>query len=349
MRILVTGCYGYIGTVLVPRLQAVGHEVVGVDNGYFKGCVFGPLPPDIPCIGDDVRDLQQADLAGIDAIVHLAALSNDPLGNLDREVTLDINYRASVRLAQLAKAAGASKFIFSSSCSSYGASGDDLLDEDAVLAPVTAYAESKVETEKGLAGLSDDRFCVTSLRNATAYGFSPRLRLDLVLNDFVASAVATGVILIKSDGTPWRPVVHVEDICHAIEVVLQAPAKQVRERAFNIGQTAENYRISQLAEMVCEVVPGSRIHYEPGGGPDKRCYRVSCQRVTQELPQFQPQWTVPKGIQQLYEVFKKSNITKEDIEGSKYFRLRTLQPLLQSGKLDSALRWQHGCSPIACS
>jgi nucleoside-diphosphate-sugar epimerase len=341
MRILVTGCYGYIGSVLTPRLMTLGHEVLGLDNGLFKDCAFGALPPDIPCVADDVRDVRRSDLDGLDAIIHLAALSNDPLGNLDRELTLDINYRASVRLAELAKEAGVARFLFSSSCSSYGASGDALLDESAALAPVTAYAESKVYTERDLIPLCDDRFSVTSLRNATAYGVSPRLRLDLVLNDFVAAAVASGRVLVKSDGTPWRPVVHVEDICRAFEAVLAAPRASVHNRAFNIGRTEENYRISELAEIVRQTVPGCQIEYAADGGPDKRSYRVDCSRVGRDLPGFQPQWTVPRGVQQLYDAYRAMGITQSDLDATRYHRLRTLRPLLDSGRLSADLRWQQ--------
>lgn len=340
MRILVTGCYGYIGSVLTPRLLEQGHDVLGLDNDLFAGCDFGGPPTSVVCLADDVRDVTRADLSGLDAILHLAALSNDPLGNLDRDVTLEINHRATVRLAQLAKEAGVSRFVFSSSCSSYGASGDSLLDENATLAPVTPYAESKVFAERDLTPLADERFSITYLRNATAYGVSPRLRLDLVLNDFVASAVATGRIVVKSDGTPWRPVVHVEDICRAFEAALAAPRAAVHNRAFNIGQTDENYRISELADIVRRTVPGCHIEYAANGGPDKRCYRVDCSRVVRELPGFQPRWDVPRGARQLYDAFRQIGISGDDLDGARYHRLRTLKPLLDAGRLSPSLRWQ---------
>ena len=340
MRVLLTGSHGYIGSVLAPMLMARGNEIVGLDTGFFDNCTFGPPAAEIPLLAADVRDVQRSDLVGFDAVCHLAALSNDPLGNLDRELTLEINHEASVRLARLAKEAGVERCVLSSSCSSYGASGDELLTEEAACCPVTPYGESKVYTDRDVALLADDRFSPSYLRNATAYGLSPRLRLDLVINDFVAAATVSGRILIKSDGSPWRPIVHVEDICRAFLAVLETPRKAIHDQAFNVGRTDENYRVSELAEIVRQTVPGCRIEYAAGGGPDKRCYRVDCSKIARRVPGFRPRWDVRRGVQQLYKACRSSDLTADDLGGQRYFRLQTLRGLLDGGLLDSALRWR---------
>jgi len=288
----------------------------------------------------DVRDAEISDVKGFDAIMHLAALSNDPLGDLNPSLTDEINHLASVRLAKLAKEAGVSRFLFSSSCSTYGAAGgDSLLNEEAELRPVTPYGMSKVKVEQDVAKLADSNFSPTFLRNATAYGVSPRLRFDLVLNNLVAWAFATKRIHIKSDGTPWRPIVHIEDISRAFIAILNAPREKVHCQAFNVGLTEENYQIQELAEIVREVVPDSRVEYAKDGGPDTRCYRVDFSKLARVLPDCKLRWNARDGARQLYHAVQKVGTKLEDFEGPRYKRISHIQSLLNSGRLDSSLRW----------
>lgn len=336
MKVLLTGHRGYIGSVGGPMLKEVDYDVTGLDTGLFDSCDFGNGVSPLPEIHKDIRDLTKADLQGFDAVVHLAALSNDPLGNLNANLTYDINHHASVKLAELAKQAGVKRYVFASSCSTYGAAGDDFLDETASLNPVTAYGESKVFVERDVKKLANDHFSPTFMRNATAYGASPRLRLDVVLNDFVAAAVTTGKIFIKSDGTPWRPIVHIRDIMGAVIAVLKAPKELIHNEVFNVGSKQENYRISELAEIVKEIVPGSRVEYDPNGGPDKRCYRVTCDKIERVLG-FKLQWNTRKGAQELYDAYRKAGLTDE--QRNRYLRIATIQRLLKEGKLDQSLHW----------
>ena len=340
MRVLVTGHNGYIGSVLVPLLKRAGHETFGVDSDLFAACTFGPEPPQVDCLRMDVRDIGSEDLVGFDAVIHLAAVCNDPVGDLNPEATYEINHLASVRVAEKAKEAGVSRFLFSSSCSLYGRAGEEMLDESAEFAPVTPYGHSKVLAERDISRLADDSFSPTFLRNSTAYGVSPRLRVDVVVNNLVGYAHTTGKVLIQSDGTPWRPLVHVEDIAGAFLAVLRAPRELVHDEAFNVGASAENYRIRDLAEIVEEIVPGAHASFAAGAGPDERSYRVDCSKIARALPEFEPHWTVSRGVEQLHGAYVRHGLTFDQFTGSRYLRIGRVRELQEAGRLDDELRWR---------
>ncbi len=343
MRILITGHKGYIGTVLVPMLIASGHDIVGLDNDLYADCTFGDGKKfdNIPEVRKDIRDIEVSDLDGFEAVIHLAGFSNDPLGDLNPKLTFEINHTASVRLARLSKEVGISRFIFSSSCSNYGAAGQDWMNEESELNPVTPYGISKVRVEEDVMRLADSNFSPTFPRSGTAYGVSPRLRFDLVLNNLVAWAFTTGRVHLKSDGMAWRPIVHIEDIARAFIAILHAPQNLIHNQIFNVGQSEENYRVRQLAEIVAETVPGSQIEYVQGASGDKRCYRVDCSKLEKMLSEFKPQWNAKRGAKELYETFKKFGLTLAEFEGPKYQRVAHLKYLLASGLLDETMRWKQ--------
>jgi nucleoside-diphosphate-sugar epimerase len=340
MRVLVTGHKGYIGTILTPMLQKAGHEVLGLDSDLYRNSTYGEGLPQVPERLKDIRDVEKADLAGMDAIVHLAGLSNDNLGDLNPQLTYEINHAASVRLAAMAKEAGISRFVFASSCSNYGAAADGMQDETAALNPVTPYAISKVMVERDVAEMADDHFSPVFMRNSTAYGVSPRMRFDLVLNNLTAWAYTTGQILLKSDGTPWRPLVHIEDISLAAMAALGAPQELVHNKAFNVGTTSENYQIRQLAEIVREVVPDCDVKFAEGAEPDKRNYRVDFGKYGHSFPNHALRWNVRQGVRQLYDSYRKAGLQKGLYEGAKYNRIAQIKQLLSTGQLDQTLRWR---------
>jgi nucleoside-diphosphate-sugar epimerase len=327
-------------------VRAAGHDIVGLDSFLFEGGTFGRNGSQIDALRMDLRDVQADDLRGFDAVMHLAALSNDPLGDVNPQVTYDINHLGSVRLARLAKEAGVPRLIFASSCSLYGVAGDEMLTEEAAFNPITPYGVSKVLFERDVAKLADDDFSPTFLRNSTAYGVSPRLRADVVVNNLVATAFTTGEVLIQSDGTPWRPLVHIEDIARAFLAVLHAPRELVHNEAFNVGRSEENYRVRDLGELVEQVVPGSKVRYADGGGPDPRCYRVDCGKLMRTLPEYQPEWTVRRGMEQLRDAFERNGLTSEELLGDRYFRIKRIRALQSEGLLDASLRWTCVESPL---
>jgi nucleoside-diphosphate-sugar epimerase len=338
MKILVTGHLGYIGVEMVPVLRAAGHEVVGLDTGYFDECDFLAPPDEVPNLRIDLRDVTPQHLKGFDAVAHLGALSNDPLGDLNPQVTYDINQHASIKLARAAKEAGVKRFLFSSSCSLYGAGAEGYLDETAAFNPVTPYGESKIRVEQELKSLADDSYSPTYFRNATAYGVSRRLRADIVVNNLVGHAVTTGKVLMQSDGTPWRPLVHIRDIILAFQCALVAPKDVIHDQAFNVGQTKENYRIRDVAEMVAEVVPNCVVSFAQGATADLRNYRVDFSKIETKLPGFKAAWSLRQGIEELYEAYKRFGLTSEQWTSARYYRLPTIKGLLAKNVVDSNLR-----------
>ena len=340
MKVLVTGTLGYIGVEMVPVLRKAGHEVVGLDTGFYDECDFSAPPDKVETLRVDLREVTPAHLKGFDAVIHLAALSNDPLGDLNPNITYDINLHASVRLARAAKEAGVKRFLFSSSCSLYGAGSDGYLDENAAFNPVTANGESKVRDEQEVSSMADASYTPVYLRNATAYGVSRRLRADIVVNNLVGHAITTGKVLLQSDGTPWRPLVHIGDIIHAFACCLSAPQEAIHNQAFNVGRTAENFRIRQVAEMVAEVVPSSTVAFAEGASADLRNYRVDFKKIETKLPGFKPTWTLKKGIEELYAAYKAHGLSKDEWSGPRYYRLKTIKGLQERGLLDAELHFK---------
>ena len=340
MRVLVTGHQGYIGTVMVPMLRAAGHEVIGLDTGYFADCVLGPATDDGPGVGGaapvDLRDVTIEHLAGIDAVVHLAALSNDPLGALAPEITYQVNHQASVRLARLAKEAGVSRFLYASTCSVYGSAGDDLVGEDAPLRPLTPYAESKVRVEDDVAAMADSGFAPVFLRNATAFGFSPRLRADIVVNNLVGHAVLSGDVRVLSDGTPWRPLVHIRDIASAFAACLTAAREDVYCEAYNVGTDTNNLRVADIAQTVVDCVPGARLNITGDTGPDPRSYRVDFSRMQRQLG-FEAVRSVADGVAELYQCYTAYGLT-DDAFTTRFTRLARLSALREENVVDGSLR-----------
>jgi nucleoside-diphosphate-sugar epimerase len=340
-KIIITGHSGYIGSLLVKLLKQSNYEILGIDTNYYgKDCEFFNPELEINELNKDIRLINEKDIEGAYAVCHLAAISNDPMGDINPELTLGINYRASLKLAETAKRAGVKKFIYSSSCSMYGISYDiNALDENAEFNPVTAYAKSKVESEKDIIPLADENFSVTFLRNTTAYGISPKLRLDLVVNNMVGWAVTTGKIRIMSDGTPWRPLIHAEDIARAFIAVIQSPKESVNKKSYNVGINSENYQIRDIAEIIKEIIPDTEIIITGEHGSDSRSYRVNFDKIHNELKNFQPKWVLKKGIEEIYESYLKYKMNDEKFNGRYFTRIKQIKYLIENKLVDDKLFW----------
>jgi nucleoside-diphosphate-sugar epimerase len=338
MRIMVTGHRGYIGPHVVRIVQENGHQAVGLDTGLYRDCSISPVP-EIPTVDRDIREAEKKDFTGVDAVIHLAGLSNDPLGEFDPQLTYDINCWGAVRVAEAAKAAGVPRFVFASTCSVYGSQGDEMIDETSATNPVTPYARSKLQAEGEIGKLADASFCPVYMRPGTAYGISPMVRFDLVLNNLVAWATATHRVNVKSDGSPWRPLVHVEDIAAAFVAAALAPRDAVFNQPFNLGATDANYRIRELATIVADTVPDSKVEFANIADPDKRSYRVSFAKINKTLGAWRPKWNAVRGAGQIYDTIEALKLNADDFEGARYNRLPHLKMLIKDGYLDSAFRW----------
>jgi nucleoside-diphosphate-sugar epimerase len=350
MRVLVTGHNGYIGPALTAMLQDAGHDVVGLDTNFFEDCAFDGELPQVSALRQDIRDVTVKDLAGFDAVAHLAALSNDPLGSLNERLTLEINYLASVQLARVAKDAGIKRFVFSSSCSVYGAGGEDVVDESSAIRPLTAYAASKARAEDGIAELADHAFAPVFLRSGTAYGLSTRLRLDVVLNAMAFTGVTRGAVSIQSGGTQWRPLVHISDIARAFVAALEAPHDQVCGQVFNVGANNENYQVCEIARLVAAEIPRCRVEGDTAfSGPDARSYRVDFSKISRQLPSFRTAWRAAGGAQELCSAFgllAAMDSRSADAHRERYMRLAQLQKLRRRGAVDASLRWQRAAGQV---
>jgi len=339
MKVLVTGTEGYLGCLLAPLLMDRGFDVVGVDTGFYKvGWLYNGTNKTAKTLNKDIRHITAEDLEGVEAVVHMAELSNDPTGQLSPNITYDINHKGSVRLAELSKQAGVRRFVYMSSCSVYGVASADVVTEETPVNPQTAYAECKTLVERDVKPMADDNFSPTFMRNATAFGASPRMRFDIVLNNLSGLAWTTKEIKMTSDGTPWRPLVHALDIAKSIICVLEAPRDIVHNQVFNVGDTANNYQVKEIAEIVAETFPGCALSFGDNGS-DNRSYRVSFEKINTQLPGFKCEWNARRGAEQLYKVFSQIDMTKEVFEARGFTRLKQLEYLIRTQQIDKDFFW----------